>query len=74
VLAVFVLEVKIAPGESEHVNQGKAVPVTGREGPYDCEASRFPHFLDNRRRGCQPYAPAALYPREDSLVLISVRD
>jgi hypothetical protein len=26
----------------------KAIPVTGREGPYGCEKSRFPHFLDNR--------------------------
>jgi hypothetical protein len=26
----------------------KAVPVTGREGPYCCETSRFQHFLDNR--------------------------
>jgi hypothetical protein len=28
--------------------KGKAVPVTGREGPYVCERSRLPHFLDNR--------------------------
>jgi hypothetical protein len=27
---------------------GKAVPVTGREGPQGCERSSFPHFLDNR--------------------------
>jgi hypothetical protein len=26
----------------------KAVPVTGRGGPQSCEASRIPHFLDNR--------------------------
>jgi hypothetical protein len=25
-----------------------AMPVTGREGQYSCETSRFPHFLDNR--------------------------
>jgi hypothetical protein len=24
-----------------------AIPVTGREGPYGCEMSRLPHFLDN---------------------------
>jgi hypothetical protein len=24
----------------------KAIPVTGRGGPYDCEALRFLHFLD----------------------------
>jgi hypothetical protein len=28
--------------------KGKAIPVTGREGPEDCETSRLPHFLDNR--------------------------
>jgi hypothetical protein len=28
--------------------KGKAIPVTGREGPYGCETSRVPHFLDNR--------------------------
>jgi hypothetical protein len=27
---------------------GKAIPVTGRGGPYGCETSRIPHFLDNR--------------------------
>jgi hypothetical protein len=26
----------------------KAVPLTGREGPYGCETSRLSHFLDNR--------------------------
>jgi hypothetical protein len=28
--------------------KGKAIPVTGREGPLGCETSRLPHFLDNR--------------------------
>jgi hypothetical protein len=28
--------------------EGKAIPVTGRGGPYGCETSRLPHFLDNR--------------------------
>jgi hypothetical protein len=23
----------------------KAIPVTGREGPWGCETSRLPHFL-----------------------------
>jgi hypothetical protein len=27
---------------------GKAIPVTGGGGPYGCETSRIPHFLDNR--------------------------
>jgi hypothetical protein len=29
----------------EGTKQGKAVPVTGREGPQGCETSRLPHFL-----------------------------
>jgi hypothetical protein len=28
--------------------KGKAIPVTGREGPYVCETSKLPHLLDNR--------------------------
>jgi hypothetical protein len=28
--------------------QWEAIPVTGRERPQGCEASRFPHLLDNR--------------------------
>jgi hypothetical protein len=28
--------------------KGKAIPVTGRGGPYRCEKSRLSHFLDNR--------------------------
>jgi hypothetical protein len=28
--------------------KGKATLVTGREGPYGCETSRLPHFLNNR--------------------------
>jgi hypothetical protein len=28
--------------------KGKAVPVTGRKGPQECERSRIPHLLDNR--------------------------
>jgi hypothetical protein len=27
---------------------------------------RFPHFAHRRQLGCQPYAPAAIYPPEDS--------
>jgi hypothetical protein len=26
----------------------KAIPVTGRGGPYGCEKSRLSHFLENR--------------------------
>jgi hypothetical protein len=28
--------------------KGKAIPLTGRGGPYGCETSRLPHFLENR--------------------------
>jgi hypothetical protein len=30
------------------IGKGKAIPVTGRGGPYGCETSRLPHFLDSR--------------------------
>jgi hypothetical protein len=29
-------------------DKGKAIPVTGREGPQGCERSRLPRLLDNR--------------------------
>jgi hypothetical protein len=50
----------------------KAIPVTGRGGPYGCETLRLPHFytIGSQRWDCQPYAPAGqpatLYPQEDS--------
>jgi hypothetical protein len=25
--------------------EGRDISVTGREGPYDCETSKLPHFL-----------------------------
>jgi hypothetical protein len=28
--------------------KGKAIPVTGRGGPWGCETTRPPHFLDSR--------------------------
>jgi hypothetical protein len=28
--------------------KGKAVPLTGREGPQGCETLRFLHFLDSQ--------------------------
>jgi hypothetical protein len=30
------------------VRLSKAIPVAGRGGPYGCEKSRLPHYLDNR--------------------------
>jgi hypothetical protein len=29
-------------------DEGKDIPVTGREGPLGCERSRLPHYLDKR--------------------------
>jgi hypothetical protein len=53
----------------EKTIKNKAIPATGRGGPYGCEASMIPYFLDNRLRwrlGFQAYAPAGLYPQEYS--------
>jgi hypothetical protein len=36
------------PHLSQSTSESKAIPVTGRGGPYGCETSRLPHFLDNR--------------------------
>jgi hypothetical protein len=56
--------------------EGKAIPVTGRGGPYGCETSRLPHVLDNRLTDVNedvsltrrpPFTPRKI------LVLISVR-
>jgi hypothetical protein len=51
--------------------QGKIIPVPGLGGPYSCETSRFPHFLDNRLTGGGEVVsltrrPAAVYAQEHS--------
>jgi hypothetical protein len=51
--------------------KGKAIPVTGRGGPWGCETSSLPHFVDNRiTDGGEVVSltrlPAALYTQEDS--------
>jgi hypothetical protein len=57
----------------------KAIPVTGHGGPYDCEMSRLPHFLDNRLTdggevvGLKRRPPFTPPPPGRFLVLISVR-
>jgi hypothetical protein len=52
--------------EKIYINKGKDIPVTGRGGPKGCEV-KAPTLLRqtaNRwQQGCQPYAPAALYPQ-----------
>jgi hypothetical protein len=32
------------------VNKSEVLPVTDLGGPFGCETSRLPHFLDNRLR------------------------
>jgi hypothetical protein len=34
--------------EAPYKHKYKVIPVRGRGGPYACETSRLPHFLDNR--------------------------
>jgi hypothetical protein len=47
--------------------KGKAIPVTGREGPQGCETWRLPHFLNNLLTdGSEVVSPTTLYPQEDS--------
>jgi hypothetical protein len=56
--------------------KGKAIPVTGRGGPWGCETSRLPYFSRqpaHRWRWGQPYSPAAICPPGRFLVFISVR-
>jgi hypothetical protein len=50
--------------------KAKAILVTGREGPYGCETSRFPEFLDSRLTdGGEVVSPTRrppFTPQEDS--------
>jgi hypothetical protein len=50
--------------------RGKAIPMTGFEGPYGCETSRLPHFLGNRiTDGCEVVSLTRrphFTPQEDS--------
>jgi hypothetical protein len=60
-----------------HPHECKAIPVTGRNrliGLWDVGAPIFSRqSACGRRWGCRPSAPAAPYPPERFLVLISVR-
>jgi hypothetical protein len=49
----------------------KAIPVTGHGGPFGCEISIIPHFLENRFTDGVEIASltrrrTALYPQKDS--------
>jgi hypothetical protein len=50
--------------------KGKAIPVTGREGPLGCEMLRITHFLDNWLTGRGEVASLTRWPpftpQEDS--------
>jgi hypothetical protein len=62
-----------------HINTSAKHPilyihaVTGRGGPYGCETSRFPHFLDNRLTDGGEFVSLTrrppFYPQEDSWYL-----
>jgi hypothetical protein len=41
-------EKKLMPGSGWKGKKDKAISITGRGGPYGCETSRLPNFLDNR--------------------------
>jgi hypothetical protein len=57
--------------------KGKAIPVTGHEGPYGGKTSRLPHFLENRLKDCGEVVSltrrGSPLPPGRFLVLISVR-
>jgi hypothetical protein len=58
------------------IRKGKAILVTGREGPYDCETWKIPRFLDNRLTdGGEVVSPTRQPPLPPGrfLILISVR-
>jgi hypothetical protein len=59
------------------LHEGKAIPVTGRGGPYGCETSRLPDFLDNLLTDGGKVVSLTrrthLYPPGRFLILISVR-
>jgi hypothetical protein len=60
----------VKPKEFKKVKKSKTIPVTGCGGPCGCDPSRLPTLYGPSahrwRLGCQPFAPAALYPQKDS--------
>jgi hypothetical protein len=47
-LEAFIAQINIQRLKGKQFKKGKSIPVRGRGGPYGCETSRLPHFLDNR--------------------------
>jgi hypothetical protein len=61
--------VNIKNGE-DYDSSSNSIPVLGRGGPYGCETSRLPHFLENHFRDVNELVgltcrPAALCSQED---------
>jgi hypothetical protein len=58
------------PASLTRNKKGKAILVTGREGPLGCETSRIPHFLENRLTDggevVNPMRRPPFTPQEDS--------
>jgi hypothetical protein len=58
-----------SPESYSNYLKGKAITVTGREGPLGCETSRLPHFLDSRLTGggkvVSPTRRPPFTPQED---------
>jgi hypothetical protein len=48
-------------GHHPHINS-KAVPVTGRGGPWVCEVSRLPHCLEIQLTDCGEVVSLTLQP------------
>jgi hypothetical protein len=42
------IKLRLFFADMRYGSKSKAIPVTGRGGPYGCGTSRLPHFLDNR--------------------------
>jgi hypothetical protein len=51
----------------------KAIPVTGSGGPYSCETSKIPRFLDSRLTDGGEIVSLTCLGRSLLLVLISAR-
>jgi hypothetical protein len=57
-------------GEYIYDKKGKAIPVTGREGPEGCETSRPPHFLDSQLTdGGEVVSPTRRPPYSQRMIL-----
>jgi hypothetical protein len=61
--------IKLSPGGILKQITFLSYPYAGRGGPQVCERLRlsiFRHSAQRWKQGCQPYAPTAFDPQEDS--------